>query len=310
MNNFEKKRQNDEIDVSEFFPKLWQGKAYILFFSILFVFLGSFYLHSVDREYTVEYKLKPVGKSSNAKTSISGINGIASMAGIELPSASSGDFVIFEELISSIEVSEILFKNESMIKDIFSSEWNESLNDFIAPPKSEFRILLSDFKNLLTGNENSIYMPPNPRRLSIFISENIALTINKKSGFLSLSSETSMPDLMLTLMIEAALVTDRIMRQRYVEFSAQPLAFYKEKLQTARSREHRESLAELIIEEEQKLMLASRAGRFVAEPYILPTISLQPTTPKPKLILGLALFFGVFVGINAVFISNLKIKDD
>ena len=75
-------------------------------------------------------------------------------------------------------------------------------------------------------------------------------------------TETSKPELMLSLMKEATRASDQIMRQRYINFSKEPLAFYKEKLRSARSREHREALAELIGKEEQKLMFASRGKIF------------------------------------------------
>jgi hypothetical protein len=75
---------------------------------------------------------------------------------------------------------------------------------------------------------------------------------------------------MLSLIIEATKASDKIMRQRYIDFSTEPLAFYKDKLRTARSREHREALAELISKEEEKLMFASKGKHFIAEPYINP----------------------------------------
>ena len=143
-------------------------------------------------------------------------------------------------------------------------------------------------------------MPPNPRRLAIFINGAIKISENKETGFLKFTSETSDPKLMLSLMVAAAEVSDKIMRQRYIDFSTEPLAFYKKKLSTARSREHREALAELIGKEEQKLMFASRGKYFIAEPYINPTISLYPTAPKPKLILALSLVLGLFLGAALV----------
>ena len=94
------------------------------------------------------------------------------------------------------------------------------------------------------------------------------------------------------------------MRQRYIDFSTEPLLFYKEKLRTARSREHREALAELIAKEEQKLMFASRGKYFIAEPYIDPLISLYPTTPKPKLVLIFSLLVGMFIGASIILIRN------
>ena len=153
-------------------------------------------------------------------------------------------------------------------------------------------------------------MPPNPRRLAIFINENIQIGEDKETGFLKFTSETSKPELMLSLIIEATKASDKIMRQRYIDFSTEPLAFYKEKLRTARSREHREALAELIGKEEEKLMFASKGKHFIAEPYINPTISLHPTAPKPELILALSLVLGFFVGSFLVLMRRIIKKEN
>ena len=138
---------------------------------------------------------------------------------------------------------------------------------------------------------------------------NIQISQDKGTSFLKFTSETSNPELMLSLIIEATKASDKIMRQRYVDFSTEPLAFYKDKLRTARSREHREALAGLISKEEQKLMFASRGKYFIAEPYINPTISLHPTAPKSKLILALSLILGLFLGVAIVLMRHAIKKD-
>jgi len=300
---------NDEIDLRDLFFKLWGGKIYIIIISITSVFLASFYLQSAERKYSVEYNLKPVGETKSSP-SFSGLGGFASLAGIQLPTSSNNDFNIFKELITAPEVSEIIFENKKIIRDIFRSEWDETLNNYSRPLKSKIQIFLSDAKKLLTGNIDVNYMPPNPRKLAIFINKNIQIGEDKDTGFLKLKSETSKPELMLSLMIEATKASDKIMRQRYVDFSTEPLAFYKDKLRTARSREHREALAELISKEEQKLMFASRGKYFIAEPYINPTISLHPTAPKPKLILTLSLVLGLFLGAALVLMRHAIKKEN
>ena len=299
---------NDEIDLRDLFFTLWGGKIYIILISIISVFLASFYLQSAERKYSVEYNLKPVGETKKS-TSFSGLGGFASLAGIQLPTSSNNDFNIFKELITSPEVSEIIFENKKIIREIFRSEWDETLNNYSRPPKSKIQIFVSDAKKLLTGNIDVNYMPPNPRRLAIFINKNIQIGEDKETGFLKFTSETSKPELMLSLIIEATEASDKIMRQRYVDFSTEPLAFYKDKLRTARSREHREALAELISNEEQKLMFASRGKHFIAEPYINPTISLHPTAPKSILILALSLVLGLFLGATFVLVRHIIKKD-
>jgi len=109
-------------------------------------------------------------------------------------------------------------------------------------------------------------------------------------------------------MIEVTKASDDIMRVRYINFSKAPLVFYKEKLRTARSREHREALAQLISKEEQKLMFASSGQHFVAEPYLKPIISLNPTSPKPSVVLLLSLIIGFFVGSLFVLIKKYIVR--
>jgi len=299
---------NEEIDLKELFLKLWRGKIYIILVPLIFIFFASLYLQSAQRKYTVEYNLKPVVESKNS-SGISGLSGFASIAGIQLPTSSNNDFNIFKKLIPSVEVSEIIFENNAIINDVFRSEWNETLKSYSRPPKSRYQTLVSDAKKFLTGNIELNYMPPNPRRLSIIIKNNIQISEDKETGFLKFTSETPNPDLMLSIIIEATKASDKIMRQRYIDFSTEPLAFYKEKLRTARSREHREALAELISKEEQKLMFASRGKYFIAEPYLNPTVSLHPTAPKPKLILAVSLLLGLLFG--AVFVLvRYEVKKD
>ena len=300
---------NDEVDLKDLFFTLWSGKIYIILVLIISVFIGSFNLQFAERKHTVEFNLKPVGETKSS-SNLSGLGGFASIAGIELPTSSNNDFNIFKELITSAEVSEVIFENRKIIRDIFQSEWNEALDNYSSPTKSKMQIFISDAKKLLTGNIDVNYMPPNPRRLAIFISKNIQISEDKETGFLRFTSETSKPELILSLIIEATKASDKIMRQRYVDFSAEPLAFYKEKLRTARSREHREALAELISKEEQKLMFASRGKYFIAEPYINPTISLYPTAPKPKSILALSLLLGLFFGVALVLLRRAIKKEN
>jgi len=309
MNKSQQINYDDDIDIKDLLFTIWKGKIYVILITITSVFIAIYHLQSVERKYTVEYKLKAVGDTEKAP-SMSKMSGFASIAGIQLPTNSNNDFNIFKELITSTEVSEKIFENSKIIREIYKSEWNDTLNNFSIPPKSKTQIFVSNVKRLLTGNIEVNYIPPNPRRLAIYIKSNINITEDKETGFLKFTSQTSKPELMLSLIIEATKASDKIMRQRYVDFSTEPLTFYKEKIRTARSREHREALAELISREEQKLMFASRGKYFIAEPYINPSISFHPTSPRPKFILILSLIFGLSSGTAFVLIHHAMKKEN
>jgi capsular polysaccharide biosynthesis protein len=309
MKNNQQNNYEVEIDLKSILPIFWRGKVLILFFSFLSIFLGSVYLHYVDREYTVEYKLKPVAETKQSNV-LAGLGGLASLSGVQLPTNSTNDFKIFSELIYSVEVSEKIFKNNKLIEKIYENEWNSTQNIFSEPPKSKIIAYLSALKRILTGDKEVNYIPPDARRLAIYISRNISINEDKKTGFLTLRSETSKPGILLLLISEAIEASDQIMRQRYINFSKEPLAFYQEKLRISRSREHREALAELIGKEEEKLMFASKGKYFTAEPYIEPTTSLHPTAPKPLLILIFSLMLGLFFGAALVLLRHAIKKEN
>jgi LPS O-antigen subunit length determinant protein (WzzB/FepE family) len=308
MNNHKEISHDDEIDIRSLFLKLWNGKIYIFVFSVFFVFLASMHLHNTDRKYLVEYYLKPVVENQQ-NNNFSGLSGLASIGGIELPSSTPTDYAIFKRLISSVEVSEKIFKNKSLIRKIFNNEWNSSINNFSEPLKSKSSVYIDDLKKIIIGKDKLKYIPPDARRLAIYINDNISFKNDKENDFITLSAETSNPKMLLSIISLAVEASDQIMRQRYINFSKEPLAFYKDKMRTARSREHREALAELIAKEEQKLMFASKGKYFTAEPYIEPTISLYPTAPNSKLILLLSLILGSMAGATISLLRSIIIRD-
>ena len=113
MNNSQIK--NDDIDIKELILSIWHGKIYIFSSSLLFVFFATIYLHIAEKKYLVEYKVKPVYENQQMNA-FSGLSGLASISGIQLPSNASGDFKIFKELTTSIEVSEVIFRNKEIVK--------------------------------------------------------------------------------------------------------------------------------------------------------------------------------------------------
>ena len=298
MNNFNNLPVEAEIDLKKIFSTLWAGKFLIIICTSLAIFLASQYLRETEKKYTVTYKLNPV-KEKATSSSISRYSGLASLAGIELPNVSGDDFQIFKELLVSVEVAEKVFENKDLIRKLFATEWNAELNEFAEEKKNQRSEFITSLKKLLTGNYNTIYMPPNPRRLVDYISTKIQILQSKNTGILKLTTETSKPETMMALILAITHASDEIMRDRYKKFSEEPLIFYKQKLSSARSREHRDALAQLIAKEEQKLMLASSSRYFVAEPLIRPYVSLFPTSPKPKLIL---LLFSLVGLVTAIFI--------
>jgi uncharacterized protein involved in exopolysaccharide biosynthesis len=298
---------NDEIDVRELFRALWRGKYIIFLFSVVAVVLSSINLRNSERKYTVEAVFKPVVEASGSPN-LSGLSGLASFAGISLPTSNGSDFTTYQKLIFSEEVAARVFTNQELVVKIFKSEWNSDSGSFVAPERGQISNLKQLVKTVLTGSKKSQYISPNPKRLSMLMTKNLRISVEQKTGFLSISAETSEPDITLEIILSATQETDNLLKERFFSTAEDTLAFYYQKLLTSRSPEHREALAKLISAEDQKLMLASKSSNFVAEPLTTPSVSLYPTSPRPSFVLVIGFAMGLFSGVAIVLTKHLMTK--
>ena len=289
---------NHEIDLRELFLALWRGKYIVFLVTILAIVCASLYLRSSEKKYSIQIVLKPVVAESSGPN-LSGFSGLASLAGISLPSSSGSDFTTYQQLIFSEEVSERIFTNKELVIKLFEPEWISDTQSFEAPLRDNIGKLKQRVKLLLTGAEKRKYIPPNPKRLSMLIAEIFKISVDNGrggTGFITISTETSNPDVMVDLISTVSQETDNLLKERFLVTAEDTLEFYYQKLLTSRSPEHREALAKLISAEDQKLMLASKSSNFVAELLTTPNVSLYPTSPKASLVLVLSFVLGVFLG--------------
>lgn len=295
---------NDEIDLLELFKTIWLGRYVVLICVLASVSLASVYLRGAERKYTVNYTFQAVG-DEGAGSKMGGLGGLASLAGVSLPSSGSGDFKTFQVLLQSEEVASELIGNKLMLREIFAGEWNVEGQQFQQPPSSSIGAVIRGIKKILTGNTSAEYSPPSAGRLSEWLKNSFSVSEDRDTGFLNLTAETPNPVLMISVLSEATKITDQIIKERFVEEGEKSLIFYQQKIAAARSREHREALAQLIMQETQKLMLASNGNFFIAKPLTTPSVSLRSTSPKSPLVLALALVLGGFLGIAITLIRKV-----
>ena len=292
---------NDEIDLRELFLALWRGKYIVFLVTILAIVCASFYLRNSERKYSVQMVLKPVVAEASAPN-LSGFSGLASLTGISLPSSSGSDFTTYQKLIFSEEVAEKIFTDKELVEKLFRGEWSSDTQSFEAPKSGNIGKLKQKVKLLLTGAEKGKYIPPNAKRLSMLMASTFSISVGSGTGFITISTETSKPEIILELMSNASQETDKLLKERFLVTAEATLEFYYQKLLTSRSPEHREALAKLISAEDQKLMLASKSSNFVAELLTTPSVSLYPISPKSSLVLALGLVLGFFLGSAIVLI--------
>lgn len=294
---------SDEIDLVELFATLWAGKSLIFLITTLALALGAFYLHNSERKFTVKLTVSQVGQEQSGPN-LAGLGGLASLAGVSLPTGGSGDFAKFQALMKSEELAVKLSDDDRIMRSVFASEWDDAQNAFIQPQRGQVGEIVAQVKYALTGDEATDYRAPDAARLANVISQSVSQSEDKNTGFLSLSMEIVDSAFAAYLLQKLVVETDNMLKEDYIKSGSQALAFYQDKIGRARSQEHREALAKMIASEEQKQMLASRDGPFVAEVIMGPSMSLTPTSPKSRLVLALSIVLGLFFGMAVVLVRS------
>ena len=231
-------QHDDEIDLRELFGALWRGKFLIMLCVVAAIALAALYLRSAERKYTVRYVFAPVA-TENAGPNLGGLGGLASLAGVSLPSSSSGDFLTFKFLLKSEEVAAQILEDEPLAQAIFAHEWDTKNQTYRKPPDGQYTPYIRAIKKLLTGQDAKDYTPPNAARLSAWLSGAFSSSEERDTGFLTLSTETAQPHLMIRVMAKATEQTDRLLKERYISSAEQTMGFYQQQLAKARAREHR-----------------------------------------------------------------------
>ncbi|MDA9237669.1 Wzz/FepE/Etk N-terminal domain-containing protein [Planktomarina sp.] len=296
----------DEIYLTELFAILWKGKYLIFLITLVTIILSSVYLRNSVRTYSVEAVFKPVVEASGGPN-LSGLSGLASLAGVSLPTSNSSDFLTYQKLLFSEEIAQRVFANAGLVIKLFKGEWNSELGLFEAPETGKISEIKQLVRSVVTGVEKRKYIPPNAKRLSLLMEKKLKLSM-EGNGFLLISTETSKPDIMIKLILNASQETDDLLKERFFSTAEETLEFYYQKLVASRSPEHREALAKLISAEDQKLMLATNKTNFVAEPLTNPSVSLYPTSPKASLFLMLGAVLGLSIGVAVVLVGHAITK--
>ena len=112
---------DDEIDLKELFSVLWKAKILIIVITSFFALSSVLYALSLTNFYKSEAGLSVAGES-NARGALSGIGGLASMAGISLPSSGEDKSEIAIKTIQSRAFLEHLITFENVLPSIMATK--------------------------------------------------------------------------------------------------------------------------------------------------------------------------------------------
>jgi uncharacterized protein involved in exopolysaccharide biosynthesis len=279
----------EEIDLSEIWQTLVKYKRMILSvtFGVAIVAAGISLL--LPNIYRAEVLLAPVQdedtKSGGMAAALSGLGGLASMAGIALGGGGST-----EENLAVLKSREFLWKfvqEKKLMPILFEDEWDESQKKWKeTDPKEQ------------------------PGQLDVFrlFNEDDVLRVNteKKSNLVTVSIDWKDPEIATAWVSQLVAQLNQYLRQEAIARSERNLKYLNEELARTQFEEMRKTLFDLIGQEQKNAMMANAQREFafrVIDPAVVPDKKIKP---KRAIIVLLATVLAGFIATFAAIILNRR----
>lgn len=290
--------ENDEINLYELFKTFWDSKwliSSITIASCIFIVLYSLSIPNIYRSSALVMPAQSQGSSMSG--SLSSLGGLASMAGISIPSGNSNNKEEAIAVLTSHQFLEDFIVNNDILLPLMASKgWDAKKNELIFNPK------IYDTKNKKwTGKTNaapSIQEAVRSFRQIYIVSE------NKKNGFVTISIDFYSPYVSkewIDLIIENI---NETMRVQAVSIATSSLNYLNEQISKTNISEIKIVLSELAKSETQKIMLSKSSPEYVfktIDKAFAPEIKIRPRR-------SVICIIGALVGFSLSLIISILLR--
>lgn len=249
--------ENDEINLYELFKTFWDSKwliSSITIASCIFIVLYSLSIPNVYRSSALVMPAQSQGSSMSG--SLSGLGGLASMAGISIPSGNSNNKEEAIAVLTSHQfLEDFIINNDILLPLMASKGWDAKKNELILNSK------IYDIKNKKWAGKTNT--PPSIQEAVRSFRQIYIVSENKKNGFVTISIDFYSPYVSkewIDLIIENI---NETMRVQAVSMATSSLNYLNEQISKTNISEIKIVLSELAKSETQKIMLSKSSPEYV-----------------------------------------------
>jgi uncharacterized protein involved in exopolysaccharide biosynthesis len=290
---------SDQVSLYAILQIMWRRWFVIAICAGSAIVCAVIYLQIATYTYTAELKLSPVKQSLNIGSELSGL---ASIAGIALPKGlGQSSFGLYLETIRSRSVADALAKRQDLMKVLYKKEWNEDTQTW-QENTNLFTPAIRLAKTLL-GIRNYPYTPPDGARLQVYLNDYVRASENNRTTVVTVSYNNENSSFAVAFLDALHKEVDNELREKVLTRTNEYIKYLSRQLLTVTIAEYRETLIQVLTEQEKTRMMASSDAPYAADVVGIPSASFRPTFPLPIPVLLGALVIGIFMGILIVLFS-------
>lgn len=296
-------KYNDEIDIKELFNTILINKFLVSVITSFITIAFVFYSLSLPNLYQSKAILVPVESSQGIKSSFEGYQGLASLAGLSLPSSASiPNSAKALKKIKSLSFFEEYFLPNINIPDLMAVEsWDEANNSL----KYDSRIYDVETGKWLINSSHSFEKSTSSQEgYKVFINDHLTIENNEKTGFIIIKIKHQSPYIAhqwVRLLIKQI---NLFYKEKDKNEADTAVSFLNNQMARTNFSEIKQVLAILLQKEIQKLTLIEASESYVFEYVDPPAVMEKRSEPNRLLISILGFILGSFLGIVIVLFKH------
>ena len=277
-------QQGEEIDLLEYWRIIWKRRWLIIGIAFAAAVLAAGYSLTLPNIYRAEVLLAPVtedGRKGGGLSALGGLSGLASLAGVSVPGGGN-----VEENLAVLKSREFLWKfikDQKLTPVLFEDAWD------------------ADKK---TWKENDSESQPSQWDAYRALIAIMNISQSKKSNLITVAVEWSEPEIAAEWANRLIIRLNTYLRQLAIERSAAHLGYLHEDLAPTQVADMRQTLFDLISQEQKKAMLANTQEQFAFQVLDAAVAPDKKTKPRRSLIVILAVLVSGFLTVVGVFVEE------
>ena len=294
--NVTSKKYDNEIDVVKILIANISSLFYLTL--LLTTFLVAYIIY-LPNFYESSSLLKVSYPDNNeASSGLSRYAGIASLAGVSLPSATEDKGKVAIETIKSRSFLKKLISFDGVLENLVASEsFNSELNQTV-------------FDESLFDSENNKWIKASPSYLEAYeyYEDFMSVSQNKASGFIKLSYEHVSPKFSYEFTSLIIKELNKLMREKDIKESSDALVYLEGLLEETNQTNIRLSINQMIESQLRTKMLSNIRDDYLLMPIDPPFIPERKSSPGRAVLAIISLMFSLFLSIVFVLIKEVFFK--
>ena len=296
-----------EVDLLEIFKSLNQGKWIIVSMTAFFSIIGVIYSLLLPNIYSSQAILAPASSSGGISGALKGYGGLASLAGINIPSGSDNKSSQAIKKLSSLSFFENNVLPYIFLPDLMAvKSWNSQDNTLTYDDS----IYKESTNTWVQGNSiANKQMPSAQDGFKVFIEEHLSVSEDRRTGFVTLQIKHQSPFVArqwVELMINQI---NAFYRQKDKIESEKSVNYLNQQIVISSLQEVKVAFADLIQEETKKLTLIEAKNSYVFEYVDPPAVMERKSEPRRLLIVILSALIGGILSIIFVLVKAFVLKE-